>query len=75
MLNMVSYYILLIIIIHAGDSGMVVRISDSQSREPAVKSSCCHFEALANLFTSCCLSLLGCINEYLAIGNDGYVNE
>ena len=56
-----------------GYSGLVVRTSDSQSREPRFESSCCHFQAVAILFTPRCFSSLSCINEYLAIESGGCV--
>ena len=40
-----------------------------------VDRSSCHFEALVIFFTPQSLSLLNCINEYLAIDSGGYVNE
>ena len=46
-----------------------------QSSESGVESSCCCFGAIAISFTPYCLSSLSCINEYLAIDSDGYVNE
>ena len=54
--------------------GVVVKTSDSQSRETVLKFSCCRFEAGAILFTPHCLSSLSCINEYLAMNCSRCVN-
>ena len=58
-----------------GHGGSVVKISDSQSREPSLDFSCCHFEAWTISLTPRCHSSLSCINEFMATDSGGYVNE
>ena len=54
---------------------LMVRTSDSQSREPGFESSCCHFETWAILFTLRWFSSINCLNEYLAIHSSGCVSK
>ena len=54
---------------------VMVRTSNSQSREVRFESSRCCFEALAISFTPHCHSSLSCINEYLVTDSGGFVNE
>ena len=58
-----------------GRSSAAVKTSGSQSREPALESACCRFEAMAISFIPRCYNSLSCINEHLATDKIGYLNE
>ena len=51
---------------------MVLRASDSQSREPCFEYSCCRFETLAVSFTQHG-TVDSVVNEYLATDSGGCV--
>ena len=55
--------------------GVVVRTTDSQSREPGSESPCYRFESWTISLNSRCSGSISRIIEYLAIYSGGYVNE